>query len=301
MVSPLRAPGADVKEGDYILAVNHVPFEAGRSFYSYFENLAGRSVVLTVNSRNSTQGSRDVVVETIPGEGDLRYADWVRRNREYVAQKTGGSIGYVHLPDMGHRGLIQFNTWFYPQLDRQGMIVDERWNGGGNVSQMIVERLRRHILSFDRSRGGGTYPYPDRTLNGPFVVMVNEFAGSDGDIFPAAIQREKLAPVLGKRSWGGVVGIRGDKAMVDGGMVTEPEFAWWEPKGGWTIENHGVDPEIVVDNMPGDVAKGVDVQLDRAIEEVLRLQREHPAVVPEFGPVRQRTREAFQGEMSGSR
>ncbi len=301
VVSPLRAPGADLKEGDYILAVNHVPFGAGHSFYSYFENLAERSVMLTVNSRNAKEGSRDVVVETIPGEGELRYADWVRRNREYVAQKTGGKVGYVHLPDMGRRGLIEFNTWFYPQLDRGGLIVDARWNGGGNVSQMIVERLRRKVVSFDRSRGGGLYPWPNSVVNGPFVVMTNEFAGSDGDIFPAAIQREKLAPVIGKRSWGGVVGIRGDKLLVDGGMLTEPEYAWWEPQGGWTIENHGVDPDIVVENMPEDVAKGVDMQLDRSIDEVLRLGRVHPPVVPEFGPVRPRTREAFQGELGGSK
>jgi tricorn protease len=223
----------------------------------------------------------------------------VRRNREYVAQKTGGKIGYLHLPDMGSRGLIEFNKWFYPQLDRQGLVVDARWNGGGNVSQMIVQRLGRRIISFDRSRAGAVTSWPYMAVNGPFVVMTNEFAGSDGDIFPAAIQREKLAPVIGKRSWGGVVGIRGDRQMVDGGMVTEPEYAWWEMTGGWTIENHGVDPDIVVDNMPQDVAKGVDTQLDRAIEEVLRLQKERPPIVPNFGPVRQRTREAFQGELGG--
>src|SRR5262249_26475854 len=130
-VSPLRAPGAGVKEGEWILAVNHVPFTPGRSFYSYFENLAGKEVVLTVNSRNSMDGARDVVAKTIPSETPLRYADWTRRNREYVAEKTGGRMGYLHLPDMWQRGLIQFNTWFYPQLDKQGLIVDARWNGGG--------------------------------------------------------------------------------------------------------------------------------------------------------------------------
>lgn len=301
VVSPLRAPGADVKEGEYILAVNHRPFEPGRSFYSYFADLAGRSVVLTVNARNAAAGSRDVVVETVPSDATLRYVDWVRRNREYVAQKSGGTIGYVHLPDMWKDGLIQFNRWFYPQLDKQGMVVDARWNGGGAVSQMIVERLRRSIVSFDRSRLGGLSSYPYRTLNGPFVVLTNEFAGSDGDIFPAVIQREKLAPVIGKRTWGGVVGISGARQLVDGGLATEPEAAWWEPQGGWTIENHGVDPDIVVDDMPQDVAKGIDAQLDRGIEEVLRLKQAHPPIVPEFGPVRQRTREAFQGETAGTK
>jgi tricorn protease len=230
-------------------------------------------------------------------ERELRYSDWVRRNQEYVAEKTDGRIGYVHIPDMWKNGLIEFNTWFYPQLDKEGLIIDNRWNGGGAVSQMIVERLRRHLVSFDRARHGAVSTYPDKVLNGPFVVITNEFAGSDGDIFAAAVQREKLAPVIGQRSWGGVVGITGARTLVDNGFLTEPEFAWWEPKGGWTIENHGVDPDIVVQNLPQELARGVDAQLDRAIEEVLKLHRERPPVKPEFGPVRPRTREAFWEEL----
>jgi len=299
VTSPLMAQAAAVKEGDYILAVNRTPFAPGGSFYSYFEDLAGKPVILTVNSTNSMTGARDAVVEPVGNDHDLRYSDWVRRNREFVAEKTGGKIGYIHIPDMWQEGLIEFNTWFYPQLDKEGMVVDARWNGGGAVSQMILERLARRVVSFDRARGGGVSTYPDKVLNGPFVVLTNEFAGSDGDIFPAAIQREKLAPVIGMRSWGGVVGIRGDKGTVDGGMVTQPEFAWWEADGGWTIENHGVDPDIVIQNMPGDVAKGIDAQLDRAIQEVMRLHGEQPPVKPEFGPVRQRTRTAFEKEVTG--
>jgi len=299
VVSPLRAPGADVKEGEYILAVNHRPFEPNQSFYSLFADRAGKSVVLTVNSKNSTSGQRDVIVKTIPGEGELRYVDWVRTNREYVAKKTNGRVGYVHLPDMWQNGLIQFNRWFYPQLDKEAMVIDARWNGGGAVSQMMIERLARHVVSFDRTRLNGISTYPQRVINGPFVVLTNEFAGSDGDIFPAVIQREKLAPVIGKRTWGGVVGINGERHLVDGSLATEPEGAWWEPKGGWTIENHGVDPDIVVENMPQDVAKGVDAQLDRGIQEVLRLRDAHPPIVPVFGPIRQKPREAFAGELSG--
>jgi tricorn protease len=297
IVAPLAAPGVGVSEGEYILAVNHERFEAGRSFHSYFDALAGKPVVLTVNSRPAMEGARDVVVTPTGSEGVLRYTDWVRRNREYVAEKTGGKIGYIHIPDMGTDGLIEFNTWFYPQLDKEGMIVDARWNGGGSVSQMIMERLRRSVTAFGRARGGSVYTYPDRVLNGPFVVLTNEFAGSDGDIFPAAIQLEKLAPVIGKRSWGGVVGIRGDKALVDGGMVTQPEFSWWDSKGGWSIENHGVDPDIVVENLPQDVAAGKDPQLDRAISEVLKLHAQEPPSRPVFGSVRNRTREAFGKEL----
>ncbi len=295
--SPLEEPGAGVREGDYILAVNHTPLPKDRPFLAALENRAGKQVVLTVNSRPAREGARDVVVTPLESEAHLRYADWVRRNRDYVAQKTGGKVGYLHLPDMWSDGLIAFNTWFYPQLDKEGLIVDVRWNGGGAVSQMIVERLRRRVLGFDRARGGGVGTYPARVLNGPFVVLVNEFAGSDGDIFPMAIKLEKLAPIIGMRTWGGVIGIRLDRQLVDGGILTQPEFAWWSPPLGWELENRGVEPDLVVQNMPQELARGVDAQLDRAIEEVLRLREARPPVKPEFGPPRDRSREAYLDEL----
>src|SRR5262245_9886096 len=295
--SALEEPGVNLKEGDYILAVDHRPFEKGKSFYAALEGRAGKEVVLTVGDSASKEGSRDVVVKAMTSDKKLRYADWVRKNREYVAAKTGGKIGYVHMPDMGRDGLVAFQTWFYPQLEKEGMVVDVRWNGGGFVSQLIVERLRRELISFDRSRGGGVYTYPQRVLNGPFVVVTNEHAGSDGDIFPAAVQLEKLAPVIGMRSWGGVVGIRGDKPTVDGGMLTQPEFAWWDPKQGWGLENRGVIPDIEVQNLPQDLAKGIDTQLDRAIAEVMMLREKEPPIRPKFDAARDRSRKAFEKEL----
>jgi tricorn protease len=262
--------------------------------------VAKHPVVLTVNSSASRKGARDVVVTPLPSEEPLRYADWVRQNREYVAEKTGGKIGYVHIPDMGAAGLTEFDTWFYPQLDKEGMVVDARWNGGGFVSQLVIERLRRKPISFDRSRGGTVYTYPYRLLNGPFVVLTNEFAGSDGDIFPMVCQLEELAPVIGTRSWGGVVGIRGDKPLVDGGMLTEPEYAWWDPKHGWGLENRGVIPDIKVDNLPQDLARGIDAQLDRGIQEVMALHAKHPPLVPQFGPVKPKSRAAYQAEITAA-
>lgn len=296
--SPLLEPGTGLAEGHYILAINHKTFPAGRPYYATLEKLAGKEVVLTVNDRRTRPGSREIVVKTLTygQDSELRYSDWVRRNREYVSERTQGKIGYIHLPDMWKEGLIEFNTWFYPQLDREGMVVDVRWNGGGAVSQMILERFRRHLVSFDRARGGGISTYPYRVLNGPFVVITNEFAGSDGDIFPMAVQLEGLAPVIGMRSWGGVVGIRADKLLVDGGILTQPEFAWWDPKQGWDLENRGVVPDIELQNLPQDLARGIDAQLDRAIREVLQLHREHPPVPPAFGPVRDRSRKAFREE-----
>jgi len=154
------------------------------------------------------------------------------------------------------------------------------------------------VISFDRSRGGGVTTYPYRTLNGPFVVMTNEFAGSDGDIFPKAIQLEGLAPVIGMRSWGGVVGIRGDKLLVDGGFLTQPEFAWWDPQEGWELENTGVVPDIEVQNLPQELARGVDSQLDRAIKELERLHGEDPPLEANFGPARDRSRDAYLDELA---
>jgi len=291
--SPLLDPGVELREGDFLLAVNHRPFSPKEPIYAAFAELAGKPTVLTVNSRPVAEGARDVVVKPLGEEGKLRYADWVRKNREDVAEKTGGKIGYMHLPDMWTDGLVAFNTWFYPQLDKQGLIVDARWNRGGAVSQMLIDRLERRLISFGRQRAGAVSTYPDRVLNGPFVVLTNEFAGSDGDIFPTAVQLRKLAPVIGVRSWGGVVGIRGDKKTVDDGMVTQPEFAWWDASQGWGLENRGVIPDIEVQNLPQELARGVDRQLDRAISEVERLRAEHPPATPGFGPSPDKSRESY--------
>ncbi len=293
VVSPLLAPGVGVKEGEYIVAVDHRPFPKDAPWYAALSDRAGKTTLLSVNSKPTLEGAREVAVTPIPDDHKLRYADWVRQNREYVAAKTGGKIGYIHIPDMWTDGLVAFNTWFYPQLDKEGMVVDARWNGGGAVSGMLVERLGRKIISFDRARGGGISTYPQRTLNGPFVVLTNEFAGSDGDIFPMAIQLEKLAPVIGMRSWGGVVGLDNPKPLADGGSISTPQYAWWDPQQGWGLENRGVIPDIEVQNMPQELARGVDAQLDRAIAEVMKLHEQHPPVVPKFGPAPDKSRGAY--------
>jgi tricorn protease len=296
--SPLDEPGVNVSEGEFILAVNHRAFVEDKPFIAAFEDLAGKDVVLTVNSKPAADGARDVVVKPLGGDSELRYADWVRTNREYVAAKTGGKIGYIHLTDMLADGMTEFNTWFYPQLDKEGLVIDVRWNHGGFVSEIILERLRRKVVAFGLARGGNRSTYPYRTLNGPFVVVTNQFAGSDGDIFPAAVQIERLAPVIGVRSWGGVIGINGIRPLVDMGLLTEPESAWNDPRRGWTIENHGIDPDIVVENLPQDVAKGKDAQLDGAIAEVMRLCQAHPPLEPKLDPIRNRSRAAFAKEPS---
>ena len=295
--SPLDVPGVDIKEGEFILAVNRRPVTEGRPWSSYLENLAGKETILTVNDEPDMDGSREVVVTPLGSDQDLRYADWVRRNREYVLEQTDGKIGYIHVPDMLSPGLIEFNTWFYPQLDKEGLVVDMRWNGGGSYSQMMLERLRRHVLSWSYTRGGATHPYPYRVLNGPFVVLVNEGSGSDGDIFPQAVQLEGLAPIIGTRTWGGVNGITAIRPLVDGGLVTQSQVAWWDKKDDWGLENRGVLPDIEVPALPQDIAQGVDKQLDAGIAEVLRLHSVQPPEKPDFPRSMRRSRKAYEQEL----
>lgn len=294
--SPLEEPGARVEVGEFIRAVNHRPFSETEPFEAAFENLAGRPVVLTVGDRASGGTTRDVVVTPLASDQRLRYIDWVRRNREYVAEKTGGKIGYLHLPDMGMHGLTEFERWFYTQLDKEGLVIDERWNGGGFVSELVLDRIRRRPQHFGLQRNGARSTYPYRALNGPLVVLINEFAGSDGDIFPSEVKKEGIGLLIGTRTWGGVVGIRGDKTRVDGGMVTQPEFALWDPRSGWAIENYGVDPDIEVINTPQDLAKGKDAQLDRAIDEIMRLHKDRPPIAIAPGPKPTKRRTDFRNE-----
>jgi tricorn protease len=185
---------------------------------------------------------------------------------------------------MGGEGLVMFSRLFYPQFIKQGMVIDIRDNGGGFVSQMIVQRLARKVWAFMEPRHGLRERYPQRTIHGHLAVLIDQHAGSDGDIFPQSFRMLGLGPLIGTRTWGGVVGIRGDKFFVDMGLSTQPEFAWWEPKGGWSIENEGVSPDIEVQITPADRAAGRDPQLDRAIEYLLQKLRDEPMDLPKPPP-----------------
>ena len=187
----------------------------------------------------------------------------------------------MHLPDMDSEGMVMFVRGFYPQYTKEGLVVDERWNHGGYVSQMLLERLRRKPIAADVPREGAAQLYPARAASGPMAVLINEGAGSDGDIFPNGFRLYGLGPLIGTRTWGGVVGIRGDKPFVDGGMATQPEFAWWDPVLGFKLENRGVDPDIVVPLTPADIAAGRDPQLERAVAELLpKLGKPSPIAPP---------------------
>lgn len=291
--SPLTEPGVKVSAGDYLLAVDGRDLTANDEPYRLLAGTVGptgekpvaagggRTVTLLVNSRPEKEGAHEIVVRPIASEEDLRYFNWVEENRRKVEKATNGRVGYIHIPDMGADGLTEFIRQYYPQLRKEGLIVDVRANGGGFVSEIILERLRRSVVGMGSARNARPTPYPDASFNGPMVALINEYSASDGDIFPYYFRKYGLGPLIGKRTWGGVVGIRGlGGGMVDGGYTHVPEFGTYNMKSEWVIENRGVDPDIEVDNLPADEMAGKDAQLDRGIEEILKRIQEHPPVWP---------------------
>ena len=280
--APLTEIGVDARVGDYLLAIDGVDLKAPENPYRLLRYKADRPVTLTLNSRPSSDGARQVSYRPITSEADLIYDDWVATNRHKVDSMTNGRVGYLHLPDMGADGLAEFIKWYYPQIRKEGLIIDDRANGGGNVSSMIIERLRRTLLATGFSRNSeytSTYPRAP-VFYGSLVALLNETSASDGDIFPAMFKQAGLGPLIGKRSWGGVIGITGHGPLIDGGQVNVPEFGFASTDGRWIIEGHGVDPDIVVDNDPKSVIAGRDPQLERGVAEILKLIQEHPRKLP---------------------
>jgi tricorn protease len=244
---------------------------------------ADRPVTLTLNARPVTEGARQVTYRPITSETKLIYLDWVTANWHRVDSMTSGRVGYLHLPDMGADGISEFIKWYYPQIRREGLVIDVRGNGGGNVSSMVIERLSRQLLATGFSRNSeftSTYPRAP-TFYGSLVTLLNEWSASDGDIFPAMFRQAGLGPLVGKRSWGGVIGITSRGPLIDGGQVNVPEFGFASVDGQWIIEGHGVDPDIVVENDPQALIAGRDPQLERGVAEVLRLMQEHPRRLPQ--------------------
>ncbi|MBC8105500.1 MAG: PD40 domain-containing protein [Anaerolineae bacterium] len=285
IVSPLTMSHANVKDGEFLIAINDKELKATDNADSRFTNLSGVLVRLKVCSKPDKSDARDIDIVTLTDDTDLRYADWCRRNREYVDQKSGGKIGYFHLPDMGSAGLVKFIKGFYPQYNKDALIIDDRNNHGGFVSQMLIEKLNRKVWAYDSPRRGMVGTYPDRVQVGYKCVLINEHAGSDGDIFPDSFRTLGLGPLIGKRTWGGVIGIRMDKAFVDNGSSSQPEFAWWDSKRGWSLENRGVEPDIEVEYRPEDYIAGRDPQLDRGIEEMMKKLKESPIEKPKAPPL----------------
>ena len=274
--SPLAEPGVDVKEGDYIVAIDGVSTSSVKNIY---ELLVGKANVLTelsVNSSASAEGARKIVVSPIDNEYPLYHYNWVQENIRKVEQATNGKVGYIYIPDMGPDGLNEFARYFYPQLDKEALIIDDRANGGGNVSPMIIERLLRQAYRMTMYRGRNTNgTIPDATHHGPKVLLINKYSASDGDLFPWSFKANDLGTVIGTRTWGGIVGISGSLPYIDGTDVRVPFFTNYDAKTGeWIVENHGVDPDILLDNDPIKEFSGEDEQLNKAIEVALEQLKE---------------------------
>lgn len=279
--SPLREIGVNVSVGDYVLAIDGVELTASDDPYRLLRNRADAPVALTVNSTPSLNGARTVSYRPVTDETNLIYLDWVSANRRKVDEMSGGRIGYLHIPDMGPNGIREFIKWYYGQIRKEGMVVDVRANGGGNVSRMLIERLRRKLLALNYSRTvDEANTYPDAAFIGPMAAILNENSSSDGDIFPAMFREAGLGPLIGKRSWGGVVGISNRGQLIDGGGVSVPESGFANTKGEWIIEGYGVDPDIEVDNDPRSIIEGRDPQLERAVAEVMKKLKEKPVRLP---------------------
>jgi len=268
--SPLREIGVNINVGDYVLAIDGDELKGTDDPYRLLRNKADNPVSLTVNSKPTMDGSRTISYRPITDETNLIYLDWVEANRKRVADATGGRVGYIHIPDMGANGIREFIKWYYPQIDKEGLVVDVRANGGGNVSRMLIERLRRKLLGVNYGRTDDIgNPYPDGVFIGPMVALLDQNSASDGDIFPWMFREAGLGPLIGKRSWGGVVGINNRGALIDGGSIFVPGSALANNKGEWIIEGYGVDPDIEVENDPRSEIAGKDPQLERGIAEVM--------------------------------
>jgi tricorn protease len=280
--SPLTEAGVDAHTGDYIIAINDVPLNTVDNPYELLLDQAGKQVQVLLNGRPTPSGAHAVIVRPVNTEEPLYYYDWVQHNIDYVDSATGGQVGYIHIPDMGVDGLDQFMRLYWPQLTKKGLIIDDRGNGGGFVSQIVADRLAQRLVFFDFARN--TVAQTDPATNiGPKVLLTDQYSASDGDIFPFRFRTYKLGTIIGRRTWGGVIGINGTLPFVDGGSLNKPEFGLFAPNGDWVIEGHGVDPDIVVDNDPAREYKGIDDQLDKAIEVIksqLPKGNEIPAVPP---------------------
>jgi tricorn protease len=268
--SPLTEIGVGAAKGEYITSINGKSTKEIPDLYSTLINRAGKNVEITLNT-SPAEGGRKVLVVPIADESKLYYYTWVQNNIRKVEKATNGQVGYIHIPDMSAEGLNEFVKYFYPQLAKKALIIDDRGNGGGNVSPMIIERLNREISRSNMARNteipGRT---PTKMMLGPKVLLINNYSASDGDLFPYGFKKHQIGKVIGKRTWGGVVGIRGSLPFVDGADLRKPEFASYSSEESkWIIEGYGVEPDIEIDNDPAREYAGIDDQLNKAIEVIL--------------------------------
>src|SRR4029453_282447 len=284
--APLSAPGIQVAEGDYLLEVNGRPLASPTNLYSLFEGTAGRQTLIRINSTPSLQGSRVITVIPVPSEDGLRARAWIEDNRRTVDKLSGGRLAYVWLPNTAGPGYTYFTRYYYAQQDKQGAIIDERYNHGGQIADYIVNELERKLMGYFVQRDGQPTTSPTAGIYGPKVMIINESAGSGGDALPYMFHQRKLGPMVGTRTWGGLVGTLGVPAIIDGNGITAPILAFYDLSGKWAVENEGVSPDIEVEYTPSEVIRGHDPQLERAVQEAMKLLEKNPLrKVPRPAPI----------------
>ena len=278
--SPLTEPGVNVKAGEYLLAVGGKEVRPPANLYSFFENTSGKLIEITVGPNPDGKGSRTVSVVPIATELALRNRDWVEGNIRKVDAATGGRVAYVYVPNTANLGYTYFTRYFYPQAYKEAVILDERYNGGGSVADYYIDVLQKKLISYWSFRYGSDMKTPSGSIQGPKVMIADENAGSGGDLLPWMFRKFQVGPIVGKRTWGGLVGILGFPELMDGGNITAPNIAFWDPDKGWTVENEGVPPDVEVEQTPADVIAGRDPQLERAIAIVMAELKKNPPSSP---------------------
>jgi tricorn protease len=276
--APLASPGVDVSVGDYVLAVNGIELRAPDNIHRLLDGTANRQTVLAVNSRAAMDGARQVTVVPVANEQTLRTRAWVEANRRTVDKLSGGQLAYVYLPNTGQPGYTSFNRYYFSQQDKKGAVVDERYNGGGSAADYIIDALQRDFDGYFNNVAGDRIPFtsPGAGVWGPKVMIINEMAGSGGDLMPYMFKRRKLGLLVGKRTWGGLVHTADTPTFIDGGSMIAPRGGFFDRDGKWAVENEGITPDVDVENWPKDVIAGKDPQLERAVAEAMRMLKEHP-------------------------
>ncbi len=271
--APLSGPGIDARVGDYIIAVNGVELTANMNPYSLFDRTADKQTVLTLNGRPDRSGAREITVVPVASEFTLRARDWMEGNRRKVDELSGGRLAYVWLPNTGNAGYTNFNRYYFAQQDKQGAVIDERWNGGGYAADYMVDLMSRELVGFFNNPVGDRQPLtmPIAAVWGPKVMITNDAAGSGGDFLPYMFRFKGIGPLVGTRTWGGLVGIWDVPPLIDGGFITAPRGGFFDLEGEWAVENEGVAPDYEVEQTPKLVNQGHDPQLERAVEIALEL------------------------------
>jgi tricorn protease len=279
--APLTQPGVDVKVGDYLLEVNGADVRPPADVYSFFENTAGKQIRIKVSVNADGRDARDVTVVPVADEFPLRNRAWEEDSRRKVDELSGGKVAYVHVPDTANGGFLNFNRFYFAQTDKQAAVIDERYNHGGAIADYIIDLLERPLRNCATTREGEKWCSPLAQIYGPKTMVINEMSGSGGDALPWMFRQDKIGPLVGTRTWGGLVGIGGYPALLDGGGVTAPRAAIYGLHGEWEVENHGIAPDIEVENDPASVAAGHDAQLEKAVQVTLEALKKNPVVIPE--------------------